>query len=85
MDLLSMLMNARVTHMDGDEIGEVVGINIAMGKLYIMVDTDPNDEEGDGDDPDGGEEIDEDDEHELDKTGEVPKPVPLRAVVGEKK
>ena len=50
MDLLSMLMNARITDMDGDEIGEVFGVHIAMGKLYITVDMELDDEEEDPDD-----------------------------------
>ncbi len=81
MDLLSMLMNARIRDMDGDEIGEVIGIHIAMGKLCISVDMELDDGEEE-DDPDDGEEID--DEEELDNTEEVPKPVPLRAVAGGK-
>lgn len=67
--------------MGGAEMGEVVGVHIVMGKLYITVDTDLDD--GEEDDPDGGEEIDED-EHELDNTEEVPKPTPLRALAGGK-
>ena len=85
MDMLSMLMNARIKDMDGDEIGEVLGVHIVMGKLYITVDMELDD--GEEDDPDGGEEVDEDDtddEHELDNTEEVPKPIPLRAVAGGK-
>ncbi len=82
MELLSMLMNARITDMAGDEVGEVIAIHIAMGKLYISVDTMLDN--GEEDDPDGGEEIDEDDERELDNTEEVPKPTPLRAVAGGK-
>ena len=83
MDLLSMLMSARVCDVDGDVFGEVVNINISGGKLEIMVDVELDDGEYEEDDPDGGEEVD--DEHELDKTEEVPKPVPLRAVAGGKK
>jgi hypothetical protein len=55
MDLLSMLMNARIRDMDGDEIGEVLGVHIAMGKLYITVDMELDD--GD-EDPDDGEKED---------------------------
>ncbi len=55
MELLSMLMNARITDMAGDEVGEVIAIHIAMGKLYISVDTMLDN--GEEDDPDGGEEI----------------------------
>ena len=82
MDLLTMLMNARIKDMDGDEIGEVIGVHIAMGKRYIAVDMELDD--GEEDDPDGGEEVDEDDERELDNTEEIPKPTPLRAVAGGK-
>lgn len=77
-----MLMNAKIKNMDGDEIGEVLGVHIAMGKLCITVDMELDEEEED--DPDGGEEVDGDEE-ELDNTEEVPKPIPLRAVVGGKK
>lgn len=56
MDMLSMLMNARIRDVDGDEIGEVIGIHIAMGKMFISVDMELDDE--DGEDPDGGEEED---------------------------
>ena len=83
MDLLSMLMNAKIRNMDGDEIGDVIGIHIGGGKLIVTVDMELGDGEYEEDDPDGGEEVD--DEHELDKTEEVPKPVPLRAVAGGKK
>ena len=83
MDLLSMLMNAKIRDVDGDEIGDVIGVHIAGGKMIVTVDDDLELE--DGDDPDGGEEVDEDDEHELDNTEEVPKPTPLRAVAGGKK
>jgi hypothetical protein len=83
MDLLSMLMNAKIRNMDGDEIGDVIGIHIGGGKLVVTVDDEIELDEEDGDDPDGGEEIE--DEDELDNTEEVPKPVPLRAVAGGKK
>lgn len=83
MDLLSMLMNAKIRDMDGDEIGDVIGIHIGGGKLVVTVDDEIELDEEDGDDPDGGEEID--DEHELDNIEEVPKPTPLRAVAGGKK
>jgi len=83
MDLLSMLMNAKIRDMDGDEIGDVIGIHIGGGKLIVTVDDEFILEE-DEDDPDGGEEIDED-EGELDNTEEVPQPVPLRALAGGKK
>lgn len=38
MDLLSMLMNAKVRDMDGDEIGDVIGVHIAGGKLSVTID-----------------------------------------------
>lgn len=82
MDTLSMLANAKITDLDGDDIGEVIAVHYVNGKLYLSVDTMLNDEEED--DPDGGEEIDEDDERELDTTEEVPRPTPLRAVAGGK-
>ena len=52
MDLLSMLMNAKVCDMDGDIFGEVVGVNLAGGKLEIMIDVELDDEEDE--DPDDG-------------------------------
>ncbi len=82
MDVLSMLVNAKIKDMDGDDIGEVVAVHYAGGKLYLSVDTD-FESEGEGDDPDGGEEVEED-ERELDNTEEVPKLTPLRAVAGGK-
>ena len=57
MDMLSMLINARIMDVDGDEIGEVIGIHIAIGKLWIMVDIEGIEVE-DGEDPDGGEKED---------------------------
>ncbi len=79
MDMLSMLMNARIKDMDGDDIGEVFGVHIVGGKLYVTMDTGFENEEEE--DPDGGEEIDEG-ERELDNTEEVPKPLPLRVMAG---
>ena len=52
MELLSMLMNAKITDMDGDEIGEVIGVHIAMGKLNITMNVELDDEEEE--DPDDG-------------------------------
>lgn len=59
MDLLSMLMNAKVRAMDGDEVGEVIGVHLAMGKLSITIDIELDDIE----DPDDGakEDIPDDD------------------------
>ena len=39
MDLLSMLMNAKIKDMDGGDIGEVVAIHYVNGKLHLSVDT----------------------------------------------
>ena len=82
MDMLSMLMNARVLDEDGDEIGEVVGFTILGGKMMLSTDIDFDhlyDEEGP--DGDGGEEIDEnDDEEELDNKKETGNVEPLRAI-----
>lgn len=50
MDLLSMLMNAKVCDMDGDVFGEVVNINLSGGKLEIMIDVELADEDEDPDD-----------------------------------
>ncbi len=83
MDTLSLVSNAKIKDLSGDDLGEVVGIHYMNGKLYITVDMELEDDDEE-DDPDGGEEIDEDEE-ELDNTEEVPKPIPLRAVAGGKK
>lgn len=87
MDIMSMLMNARVMDEDGDEIGEVVGISIIGGKMMLSTNVDFElDFDYDEDDPDGGEEVDEDDEEneeELDPKKETGDIVPLRvAAVG---
>lgn len=79
MDMLSLLMNARLKDMGGDDIGEVVAVHYTNGKLYLSVDTD-FENEGE-DDPDGGEEVDG---RGLDNTEDVPIPAPLRAVAGGK-
>lgn len=78
MDLLSMLQNARIRDMEGDEIGEVTEIRIYGGRLEIMMDLitlEADDEE----DPDDGskEDIPEDD------ASKVASPK-LRAVAGGK-
>lgn len=59
MDLLSMLMNATVKDVDGIEVGDVGGVHIVGGKLWITIDL----ELGDEGDPDDGtkEDIPEDD------------------------
>lgn len=58
MDMLSMLMNARVMNLDGDEVGEVIGVHFAMGKMSITTDIESSEDE----DPDGEkEDIPEDD------------------------
>ncbi len=38
MELLSMLMNAKIRDMDGDEIGEVLGVHFSAGRLSLTVD-----------------------------------------------
>jgi len=81
MDTLSMLSNAKISDMDGDDIGEVVGVHFVNGKLYLTVDTELDLESET--DPDGGQEIDED-KRELDNTEEVPKSTRLRALAGGK-
>lgn len=50
MDLLNMLMTAKVLDTDGDEIGDVLAIRIIAGHLVITVMTEDEEEEGD----DGG-------------------------------
>ena len=80
MDMMSMLMNAVVTDMDGDKIGDVIALHVVAGKLMLTIFTDFGDYETD--DPDDGEAVDKDDERELDKTKETPKPTLLRAVGG---
>lgn len=78
MDLLSMLQNAKIRDMDGDEIGEVIEIQICGGKLEIMMDLITL-EDDDEEDPDDGakEDIPEDDASKA----VTPK---LRAVTGGK-
>ncbi len=78
MDLLSLLIQARVCDIDGALIGEVLEINITAGKLEIMIDAEADDDE-DEEDPDDGskEEIPEDDASKA----ATPK---LRAVAGGK-
>lgn len=58
MDLLSMLMNARVQDLDGIEVSEVISVHLTGGKLYITIDV-----EGEHEDPDDGakDKIPEDD------------------------
>lgn len=50
MDWMSLLMNARVRDMDGDEFGEVIGFHFYGGKLSITIDVELDDEEEDPDD-----------------------------------
>lgn len=50
MDLLSMLMNAKIRNMDGDELGDVIGVHIAGGKMNITLDIDGVEDE----DPEDG-------------------------------
>ncbi len=81
MDILSLLMNAKITNIEGDGVAEVFGVSITGGKMTIIVDN--SDETYYEDDPDGGEEVDdEDDEEELDPTKETGNVEPLRAIVG---
>ena len=54
MDLLSMLMNAKIRDMDGDNLGDVIGVHIAGGKLWVSVDIEGIEVE----DPDDGEKDD---------------------------
>lgn len=61
MDVLSMLMNARITDTDGAEIGEVIGVHIAMGKMWVSIDMELDEEDGDPDDDGEKEDIPEDD------------------------
>ena len=79
MDILSMLQNAKVRDMDGDEIAEVFGVSIIGGKMMITIDI-IGELEYEEDDPDGGEEIDVDDEADIDPNKEIPVPQPLRMV-----
>ena len=54
MDLLSMLQNAVVIDLNGDEVGHVVGVNIAGGKLILEINVEgeeENGEEDEGEDP----------------------------------
>jgi hypothetical protein len=71
MDLLSMLQNAKITDIDGFEMGVVKAVHIMGGKLTLVVDPEIDDEI----DPDGGEEED------IPEAGEL---VTLKAVAGGK-
>lgn len=84
MDTLSMLANARITDMDGDDMGEVVAVHYVNGKLYLTVDTGLIDGEYGGDDPDGGEKIEVDKEQEPDSPKEGLTHPPLRSIAGGK-
>lgn len=53
MDLLNMLMLAKVLDTDGVEVGEVLAIRIMAGQLVITVMTDEEEEGDDG----GGEKV----------------------------
>ena len=77
MDLLSMIMNAKLKDMDGNDVGEVIGLHIAMGKAYITVD--PNMEEDD--DPDDGEKEDIPEENSVHQL-EFPKCVTVSKTAG---
>jgi len=55
MDLLSMLMNAKIRDVDGYSVGEVIAVHITMGKLVLTIDIESDDED---EDPDGGEDED---------------------------
>jgi hypothetical protein len=61
MELLSMLMNAKIRDMDGDEIGEVLGVHFSAGRLSLTVDIEGINLEDE--DPDDGakDDIPEDD------------------------
>lgn len=48
MDLLSMLQNAVVIDLNGDELGNVVGVNITGGKLVLEINVEGEEENGDG-------------------------------------
>ena len=54
-DLLSMLMNAKIRDMDGDEIGEVLGVHFAAGRLSLTVDFEGTELDEDEDPDDGAE------------------------------
>ncbi len=80
MDLLSMLTTAQVRDLDGVIMGEVFGVHITGGKLYLTVDVeaDYEDPEDDGD----GEEIPKDDAGEVVSPGTALAPTDFLAVVG---
>ncbi len=81
MDIMSMLMNARIIDEDGDEIGEVVGCTINGAKMILATDIAIDmDIEFTEDDPDGGEEVDEDDIK--DEEGEKKQPAIVKLVAG---
>lgn len=82
MDMLSMLMNAKIMDEDGNEIGEVVGFTINGGKMMLSTDID-FELLYDEDDPDGGEEIDVDDKEESDPEKKMGN-IKLLRMVGER-
>ncbi len=78
MDVLSMLMNAKAKTVDGSDLGEVIGIHFALGRMVVTIDLELDDEE----DPDDGEkeDIPEDDASKI----EFPKIVAMRRTAGKK-
>lgn len=62
-----MLMNAKIRDMDGDEIGEVIEVQICGGKLEIMMDLITLEDDEDEDPDDGAkDDIPEDDASKID-------------------
>ena len=55
MDLLSMLQNAVIIDLNGDEVGAVIGVNIVGGKLTLEINVG---DEGGGEEEDEDEEVD---------------------------
>lgn len=53
MDLFSMIQNAMITDVDGNELGGVEAVHVIGGKMILLLDVHIS---GYIDDPDGGEE-----------------------------
>ncbi len=64
MEMLSMIMNAKVQDLEGTEIAGVTAVTFSGGKMILTVDILTELDEFEDDDPDGGEEVPIDGEQE---------------------
>ncbi len=78
MELLSMIMHARVQDLEGTEIAGVTAVTFSGGKMILTVDILTDLDEFEDDDPDGGEEVPVDDK----KVVHEPDAPPLLRMVG---